>query len=60
MSYEAGSTECRLLIDAKRNVENAISLISGLSTFDHIESQLISIHNQLEEMHDLKKKQINL
>jgi hypothetical protein len=55
MSYEPGSTECRHLLDAKTNIERALEAISGLPLTEHIQSQLLSVHSQLEGMHDLKK-----
>ena len=41
-TVEPGSTDCRLLIDAKRSLENVLKTLSA-------------VHNQLEGMHDLKR-----
>ena len=55
MSYEPGSLECRLLIDAKNHVELALASLNTLPQSDHIQRQLKSVHQQLEGMHDLKR-----
>lgn len=57
MSYEPGSLECRLLIDAKHHLEHALASLSSLPQSDHIQRQLKAVHQQLEGMHDLKRKQ---
>ena len=56
MSYEPGSLDCRLLIDAKHHLELALTSISALPQSDHIQRQLKAVHQQLEGMHDLKRK----
>lgn len=55
MGYEPGSQDCRLLIEAKVSLERALHTLNGLPHTDHIQRQLISIYNQLEGMHDLKR-----
>ena len=55
MTVEPGSTDCRLLIDAKRSLEDVLKTLSDLPHTDHIRQQLLSVHNQLEGMHDLKR-----
>ena len=55
MAYEPVSPDCRLLLDAKSNLERALHTLSGLPHTDHIQRQLVSIYNQLEGMHDLKR-----
>lgn len=55
MAYEPGSQDCRLLIEAKASLERALHTLNGLPHTDHIQRQLISIYNQLEGMHDLKR-----
>ena len=55
MSYEPGSLECRLLIDAKQHLELTLASLNGLPQSDHIQRQLKSVHQQLEGMHDLKR-----
>lgn len=55
MAYEPGSPDCRLLIDAKAHLERALHTLSGLPHADHISRQLVSVYNQLEGLHDLKR-----
>jgi len=55
MSYEPGSLECRLLIDAKQYIELALVSLNTLPQSDHIQRQLKSVHQQLEGIHDLKR-----
>ena len=55
MLDEAGSLDCRVVIDAKRSLENVLRLLSGLPHTDHIRRQVLAVHNQLEGMHDLKR-----
>ena len=55
MTVEPGSTDCRLLIDAKRSLEDVLKTLSDLPHTDHIRQQLLAVHNQLEGMHDLKR-----
>ena len=55
MVYEPGSAECRLLIDAKNNIEQALRSLNGLENIDQIKRELVSIYNQLESMHELKR-----
>ena len=55
MAYEPGSQDCRLLIEAKGSLERALHTLNGLPHTDHIQRQLVSIYNQLEGMHDLKR-----
>ena len=55
MSYEPGSTDCRLLIDAKVNIEHALLNLYTMPNTDHIQRQLKAVYRQLEGMHDLKR-----
>ena len=55
MFDEPGSPDCRVVIDAKRSLEDVLHLLSGLPQMDHIRRQLIAVHNQLEGMHELKR-----
>ena len=56
MSYEAGSRECRNLIDAKENLIKVMSSLSNIKNADHIQGQLKGIYNELEEMHDSRRQ----
>ncbi len=55
MSYEPGTLECRLLIEAKENILNAMKSLSNIKNTDSLHSQLRTIYNKLENMHDAKK-----
>jgi len=55
MRDEPGSPDCRVVIDAKQSLEDVLRLIAGLPHTDHIRRQLLSVYNQLEGMHDLKR-----
>ena len=55
MSYEPGSTDCRLLIDAKHHLEEALLTLDAMPHTDHIQRQLKAVYRQLEGMHDLKR-----
>ena len=56
MSYEPGSLECRLLIEGKEHILNAIKTLGKIENMDNVQSQLLSIYNQLENMHDKRKE----
>ena len=55
MSYEPGSPECRSLIDAKENILNAMKSLSGIQEASHLRNQLLTIYNELEDMHELRR-----
>ena len=56
MSYEAGSKECRLLIDAKENLLSAMDSLSDISSTENLQLQLKDIYKTLENMHDKRRK----
>ena len=56
MAYEAGSKECRHLIDAKEGLLSALDALSNINSTDLIQIQLKEIYNKLEHMHDNRKK----
>ena len=56
MSYEAGSKECRLLIDAKENLLSAMNSLSDISSTENLQLQLKDIYKTLENMHDKRRK----
>ena len=53
MSYEAGSKECRHLIEAKESLLSALDALSNINSTDLIQIQIKEIYNKLEQMHDL-------
>ena len=57
MSYEAGSKECRHLIEAKDSLLLAMESLSKINSTDVLQIQIKEIYNKLEAMHD-KRKQI--
>ena len=56
MSYEAGSKECRLLIDAKENLLSAMDSLSEISSTENLQLQLKDIYQTLENLHDKRRK----
>ena len=57
MSYEAGSKECRHLIEAKESLLLAMESLTNINSTDVLQIQIKEIYNKLEVMHD-KRKQI--
>ena len=56
MSYEAGSKECRHLIEAKESLLLAMESLSKINSTDVVQIQIKEIYNKLEMMHDKRKK----
>ena len=56
MSYEAGSKECRHLIEAKESLLSTLDALSNINSTDQIQTQIKEIYNKLEHMHDNIKK----
>tara|TARA_B100000902_G_C26517900_1_gene531741 strand:- start:81 stop:275 length:195 start_codon:yes stop_codon:yes gene_type:complete len=56
MSYEAGSKECRHLIEAKDSLLAAMEALSKINSTDLLQVQIKEIYNKLEQMHDNRKK----
>ena len=56
MSYEAGSKECRHLIEAKESLLLAMESLSKINSTDVLQIQIKDIYNKLEIMHDKRKK----
>ena len=55
MSYEAGSKECRNLIDAKESLLSAMESLSGIVNTEHLQLQIKDIYNTLENMHEKRR-----
>ena len=55
MSYEAGSTECRGLIEAKESLIKAMNSLSTIKNQDHIQKKLREIYNELEQLHETSR-----
>ena len=50
MSYEAGSKECRHLIEAKESLLSAMEALSNMNSTDLLQIQIKEIYNKLEKM----------
>ena len=55
MSYEAGSKECRNLIDAKESLLSAMESLSEIVDAENLQLQIKDIYNTLEKMHDKRR-----
>ena len=55
MSYEAGSTECRGLIEAKENLIKAMNSLAAINNLDHIQKTLRNVYKELEELHESRR-----
>ena len=56
MSYEAGSKECRHLIEAKESLLLAMESLSNINSTDILQIQIKEIYNELEVLHDKRRK----
>ena len=55
MSDEAGSTECRGLIEAKDSLIKAMNSLGSIENIDHIQKTLREIYNELEKLHESRR-----
>ena len=55
MPYEAGSKECRHLIEAKESLLSAMESLSNINSTDLLQIQIKEIYIKLEQMHDKRK-----
>ena len=55
MSYEAGSKECRNLIDVKESLLSAMDSLSEIRDTENLQLQIKEIYNTLEKMHDNRR-----
>ncbi len=55
MSYEAGSTECRGLIEAKENLIKEMNSLGSIKNLDHIQQTLRDVYNELEKLHESRR-----
>ncbi|MBM5807975.1 MAG: hypothetical protein FJ056_09885 [Cyanobacteria bacterium M_surface_10_m2_179] len=56
MAYEPGTTDCRVLIDSKAQIEAMLLNLAKLEHTEHIRQQLVGVYNQLEGLHELKRQ----
>lgn len=57
MPYEPGSPECRVLISCKEQIEAMLLSLERIDNSGHIRDQLVAVHNQLEGLHELHRRQ---
>ena len=57
MLYESGTRECHILVESKNRIERILFDLNGTENIDHISSQLLSIYNQLEGIHELYRSE---
>ena len=57
MAYEPGTSDCRVLIDSKAQVEAILLNLARLENTETIRQQLVAVHNELEALHDRKREQ---
>lgn len=55
MTYEPGTSECRVLIDSKAQIETILLNLTRLDNTEAIRAQLVAVHNQLEDLHDERR-----
>ena len=55
MSYEAGSPQCRGLIEAKESLIKAMNSLNAIKNLDHIQEKLREIYNELEQVHEYRR-----
>ena len=55
MSSEAGSTQCRGLIEAKASLIKAMNSLRTIENSDQIQKELREIYNVLEQMHESRR-----
>ena len=57
MPYEPGTVDCHRLIDCKAHIQSVLQHLVQMQNTEHIQAQLVSVHNQLEGLHDLQRVQ---
>ena len=55
MSLEAGSTQCRGLIEAKESLIKAMNSLRTIENLDHIQNSLRDVYNELEQLHESRR-----
>ena len=56
MSSEAGSAQCRGLIEAKESLIKAMNSLGAIENSDQIQKTLLDIYNELEQMHESRRR----
>ena len=55
MSFEAGSPQCRGLIEAKESLIKAMNSLGTIENLDHIQKTLREVYNELEKLHESRR-----
>ena len=55
MSSEAGSTQCRALIEAKESLIKAMNSLRTIENSDQIKKTLRDVYNDLEQLHESRR-----
>ena len=55
MSYEAGSKDCRGLIEAKESLIKAMNSLVSIKDIEHIQTKLRDVYNELEQLHESRR-----
>ena len=55
MSSEAGSTQCRGLIEAKESLLKAMNSLGAIENLDYIQKFLRDVYNELETLHESRR-----
>ena len=55
MSYEAGSAQCRGLIEAKESLIKAMNSLRATEKTDKIQQILRDVYNELEALHESRR-----
>ena len=55
MSSEAGSPQCRGLIEAKESLIKAMNSLGTIENLDHVQQTLRDVYNELEKLHESRR-----
>ena len=55
MSSEAGSPQCRGLIEAKESLIRAMNSLGAVENLEHIQKDLREIYTELEKVHESRR-----
>ena len=55
MSSEAGSPQCRGLIEAKESLIKTMNSLGSIENLDHIQKTLLDVYNELEKLHESRR-----
>tara|TARA_Y100001968_G_C18927858_1_gene512826 strand:- start:41 stop:232 length:192 start_codon:yes stop_codon:yes gene_type:complete len=55
MSSEAGSTQCRGLIEAKESLIQAMNSLGAIEDSENLKTTLRDVYNELEKLHESRR-----